>query len=935
MLKQMSLSVAVVVALTFSVGTKVFALVPTHLRTEAKVDPIGIGESQPMFSWIETAENGARGQSQSAYRVTVAGSDAALASGNNLLWDSGKVTSDDTLGIAYNGKPLTSGQRAVWAVQVWDQDGNPSAQSASATFEIGLLKQTDWQGNWISSSAKRATTQAIVSVAPKKSSSTQAATINATTQPTTRIANQPTFNVPLFLRKPITIDKPVKSARLYVSALGLYVASIDGNRIGDAILAPGWTDYRKRVRYQTFDVTAALTQGKHVLGATIADGWYSGHLPVVGYHHYGDRPALREQLVINYSDGSTQTIATDSSWKTSVGPILRSDIFDGEDFDAREELTGWNRPDYDDRAWVAAAEQKLTPDLDAQVGPLVRELMTISPKTMTEPKPGLYTFDLEQNMVGYVRLMASAPRGTKVTLRFAEMLNPDGTVYTDNLRKARATDTYIFKGDGVETYAPSFTFHGFRYVELAGLPSRPSMDAIQGIVIGSDNRQTGQWTSSSKILNQLQSNIVWGQRGNYISIPTDCPQRDERLGWLGDAQVFVRTATFNSDVQNFFNSWLVDVSDAQMPDGAYTDVAPNILKGSGASAWADAGVICPWTIYQVYGDKRLLQRQYDSMVRYMGYLQKQNENFIRPNKGYGDWLSIKANTPKDLLATAYFAYSSKLMGEIATALGKADDAAKYTQLYDQVREAFRKKWVGPDGAVLGNTQTSYLLALKMGLLDPSERPAAVKRLVADIQQKDNHLSTGFVGVSYLLPMLSESGQTTVAYTLLNQDTFPSWLFSVKQGATTIWERWDGWTPDKGFQTTVMNSFNHYSLGSCGEWMYDTVAGLGMDRSVPGFKKIVFRPTPGGGLTSASATYDSVRGPVACKWAIDDSGLHVNVSVPPNTTATLYLPEPYSGTLTESDKPVADAKGVKEISNSATDRAVALESGNYQFTALAK
>lgn len=904
MLKQWSIQNVLAVAAVLCLTGNALALVPAHLRTEAKVNPIGIGEAKPLFSWIETAAPGHRDQSQSAYRIIVAGNAADLSSGKNLLWDSGKMNSDHTIGIMYAGKRLLSGEHAVWAVQVWDQDGKPSPQSSPASFEIGLLSQTDWQGHWIDGAASS-------------------------------VSTKPTYNATLYLRKPIDISKPVRRARLYASALGLYDASIDGKKIGDAILSPGWTDYHKRVHYQTYNVTADLTKGQHVLGAKIGDGWYCGHLPWVGYHYYGNRPAFREQLVIDYTDGSSQTITSDSSWKTSAGPISRSDIYDGEDYDALKELTGWNKAGYDAHAWTAALVRNDSPELDAQVGPPIRELMTIAPKKMTEPKSGRYTFDLGQNMVGFVRLMASAPRGTKVTLRFAEMLKPDGTIYTANLRNARATDTYIFKGEGVETYMPSFTYHGFRYVELTGLPTPPNLDTIHGIVIGSDNRQTGQWVSSSKLLNQLQSNIVWGQRGNYMGIPTDCPQRDERLGWMGDAEVFVRTATFNCDVEKFFDSWMVDVSDAQKPDGAYTDVSPNILGGSGTAAWADAGVICPWTIYQVYGDKRLLERQYDSMARYIKYLQSHSKDFIRPNKGYGDWLSIKADTPKNLLATAYFAYSTNLMAKIATVLHKPNDAAHYNHLYNQVRAAFQKKWVRPGGVVTGKTQTSYLLALKVGLLNPSDRPDAVKHLVADIHQRDNHLSTGFVGVSYLLPALSEFGQSNLAYKLIDQTTFPSWLFSVKQGATTIWERWDGWTPTKGFQSPTMNSFNHYSLGSCGEWMYDTAAGLGMDSSVPGFKKIVFRPTPGGGLTSASANYDSVHGPITCKWSTDTAGLHVDVSVPPNTTATLYLPVSVNESVTESGKPVAEAFGVKEGPREKGDRVYLLGSGDYEFHAQVK
>ena len=878
------------------VASSAFGLTPARLRTETKVNPLGVGQLHPMLSWIDTAEPGQRNQSQSAYRVVVSVAAAERSGVAVQAWDSGKVMSDNT---AVECKPkLESNHAYVWTVQVWDQDGKPSATSEPASFESGLLSPTDWKASWIADAA-----------APLTASKT--------------------FDAPQYLRKPITVDKPVRKARLYATAMGLYDASIDGKKIGDTLLAPDWTDYRKRVRYQCYDVTAALGTGQHVLGATLADGWYAGHLPWVGYRFYGGRPNFYAQLVVDYTDGTTQIIDTDSTWKTHPGPATQSDLYDGEDYDARNELPGWNTTTFDDSKWTpAAVDRHDGVELDAQVGPPVRELMQLPAKTLTEPAPGKYTFDLGQNMVGFVRFIGSAPAGTKVTLRFAEMLNPDGTVYTKNMRGARALDTYIFKGAGVETFRPQFTFHGFRYVEVSGLPAKPDLTAIRGIVIGSATPHTGEWVSSSDMLNKLQSNITWGQRGNYLSVPTDCPQRDERLGWMGDAQVYVRTASFNADVQSFFDSWMVDVEDAQKRDGAFTVVSPAVLQDSGTAAWADAGVICPWTIYQVYGDTRILTDHYAAMSKYIDYLISHSDGLIRPDAGYGDWLSINADTPKDLLGTAYFAYSAKLMSNIATALHKTDDAEKYSKLYNDVRAAFRRKWVKPGGDVVGHTQTSYLLALKFDLLDESERAAAVDKLVADVHAKGDHLSTGFVGVSYLLPTLSRFGQTAVAYTLLNQDTFPSWLFSVKHGATTIWERWDGWTPDKGFQDASMNSFNHYSLGSCGEWMYDTAAGLGMDRSVAGFKKIVFRPTPGGGLTSASAKYDSVNGPVACGWTTDAAGLNVKLTVPPNTTATLYLP---AGDVTESGRPMAGDDGVHEQpKGSPNERAFDLGSGEYRF-----
>ena len=721
----------------------------TNLRCESKTNPLGIDVPHPFLSWQMRSDQ--RAQSQSAYQVIV-------TNDGQPLWDSGKVQSDQSTSIPYAGHPLTSGEICRWKVLVWNQDGQQFT-SDNATWEMGLLQPSDWQARWIDSPAAQ--------IVPPIIAPTTAPT-------TTKTKPVAPFTAPPLFRKSLTITKPITRARLYATALGLYQCSLNGHHLGDAVLSPDWTDYHKRVEYQTFDVTTLLQQGDNVLEAIVADGWYSGKVGWLAGHVYGARPAFLAQLMIDYADGTHDMIATDESWTTSPSPILRADLMDGEDYDARRQASDW--------VPAALSSQTDHPLLQAAIAPPVRQLRELPAKAITEPAPGKFTFDLGQNMVGVARLKVTGPAGTKITLRFAEMLNPDGTIYTDNLRAARATDSYILKGGGEETWQPRFTFHGFRYVEVTGYPGKPSLDAITGIVIGSDNPPAGTWECSNPILNQLQSNITWGQRGNYVSIPTDCPQRDERLGWMGDAQVFIRTATFNADVHEFFNNWLLDVMDAQRTDGAYTDVSPRVAAGSGVAAWADAGVICPWTIYQVYHDARLLNRQYDSMAKYIEYLKKNSDGLIRPAKGYGDWLSIAADTPKDVLATAYFAYSVQLMSKIATVLNKDEDAAKYQQLFTDIRKAFNDKFVAADGKILGDTQTCYLLALKFDLLDESKRPDAARRLVADIKEKNWHLSTGFVGVSYLLPILTEYGYTDVAYRLLMQDTFPSWLFSVKHGA---------------------------------------------------------------------------------------------------------------------------------------------------------
>jgi alpha-L-rhamnosidase len=511
------------------------------------------------------------------------------------------------------------------------------------------------------------------------------------------------------------------------------------------------------------------------------------------------------------------------------------------------------------------------------------------------------------------------------------MLKPDGSIYTQNLRGAPSVDHYTCKGDGVEVWQPRFTFHGFRYVEISGLASQPDLDAVNGIVIGSDNPQAGEFACSDPRINQLQSNIQWGQRGNYISVPTDCPQRDERLGWMGDAEVFIRTATYNADVASFFTKWLVDVDDGQSAAGSFSDVSPNTGMSGGVPAWGDAGVICPWTIYEIYGDTRILERHLPAMIKWVEYLRANSDGFIRnQNRGndYGDWLSIGANTPKDMIATAYFAYSTHLVAKSCAAVGRQAEAAKYEQLFEDIKTAFNHRYVSADGHVTGNTQCAYDMALKFDLLPPELRTKAGEYLVADIKAKGDHLSTGFIGVSYLLPVLTQVGQADTAYRVLLQDTFPSWLFSVKHGATTIWERWDGWTPDKGFQDPGMNSFNHYSLGSCGEYLFGGVGGI--QPASPGYRTIQIKPVIENGLTWANTSYDSIHGKIATAWKLTGQHLTLAVTVPVNTTATVYVPAGDVGGITESGGPAASAPSVHFVREEGGSGVFEVGSGTYEF-----
>ncbi len=739
-----------------------------------------------------------------------------------------------------------------------------------------------------------------------------------------------------YLRKSFTLAKPIRQATVYATALGLYELHLNGSRVGDHILAPDWTDYSKRLRYQAYDVTSQLSVGENVLGAQVASGWYSGHIGNGGYQFWGSTPACLVQLEVSYTDGTSERIVSDGSWKMQVSPTVASDFMLGEDYDASRELAGWASAGYDDSGWgQVLLRGEPAHVLNGQVMEPVRELLEISPKSLAQSAPGKWTYDIGQNMVGVVRLKITAATGTRLTLRHAEMLNPDGSVYTANLRGAPSIDTYICKGGGEEIWQPKFTFHGFRYVELSGVASTPPLDAITGIVLGSDNSHTGDFSCSNGFINQLHSNIQWGQRGNYLSVPTDCPQRDERLGWMGDAEVFVRTATYNADIAAFFSKWLTDVTDAQLSDGRFTDVSPNAGTSSGTPAWGDAGVICPWTIYQAYGDLRLLAKNFPAMVQWIEWCKSQSSNSIRSGSrgnDYGDWLSINADTNKELIGTAYYAYSTGLVAQAAAALGKTADAATYAALFQTIKTAFINKYVNPtSAAITGSTQCAYAMALKFDLLPEALRPVAAQLLENDIIAKGDHLSTGFVGVSYLLPALTAAGKTDTAYRLLLQDTFPSWLFSVKLGATTIWERWDGLTPQNGFQDPGMNSFNHYSLGSCGEWLYSTVAGIDQDPSTPGYQKIIIHPRPGSQLTSASGSLRSIHGLITTAWLQYAGGFSLVTSIPANTRAVIYVPANSAAEVQESGRLATTSDGVTFLRMEAGAAVFAVGSGRYHFT----
>jgi alpha-L-rhamnosidase len=1024
---------------------------PVRLRCESLQNPLGIDSAVPHFSW--QSDNSERNWRQSAYQILVAMDPKQLNAGHGDVWDSGKVNSSESVGIAYGGPRLESHMRYYWMVRVWDAS-EKAAQSEIAWWEMGLLKKEDWKAKWITwtnpneiadrsgirwiwvagqdalamtpdvsavfrteidlpekpreaalfllargnfvvrvnghevgrkqhwnsfdreditgellrgenvievtvtvpkpnrfrPEAKSKTMKAglaaliklgigdrtvmrvVTNSAWKGRLSTdsdwQAASIVGDLNDQ-RMGSAPPLPQPAsLLRRRFTLSKRVESARLYVTALGSYRIFLNGRRVGNDVLTPDFTDYTKRVLYQTYDVTEWLDSGRNAIAAVLGEGWFGSGLTWEGLSYYflPPPPRLRAQLEIAYSDGSHETVVSDEEWSGSASPILRSEIYAGEVYDARREQVGWNQTDFDDSHWTAATVVE-TPAIviSSQVDAPARVTETLIPKTVS-PANGSYVFDMGQNIVGWVALKATGAAGTAIRLRFAERLNPDGTIYRENLRNADATDLFILRGGGEETFRPHFTFHGFRYVEVTGFPGVPTKASITGEVVSSVRGEpTATVNTSSDLVNRMWSIGIWGQRGNFLSVPTDCPQRDERLGWMGDAGVFWRTGTYNFDIDSFSHKFMNDVADAQTPQGAFTNVSPDILKpydSEGAPGWGDAGVIIPWTTWMQYGDRSIVEEHWSAMVRWMDFIAQANPDFLR-RKGVGpnfaDWLAPDQNTNKDLLATAYWALITDMMAQMAHAIGKESEARQYEELIGKIRNAYQRVYIKEDGSVEGGTQTSYVVTLYTKMAPPALEPAMMKNLVADIEKRDWHLSTGFLGTPFLLFTLAAHGRSDVAYRLLLNETYPSWGYMLTKGATTWWERWNGDTGDPS-----MNSYNHYAFGSVVAWVYRSVVGIDTTTAGPGYKVIVIRPQLDASLTRARGEYDSVYGKIVSDWTATPAGPFVlQVTIPANTTAKVFLPAIPNAHVFQDGQPVSSEQEGGTF-------AVRVGSGEYTF-----
>ncbi|MDQ8198591.1 family 78 glycoside hydrolase catalytic domain [Pelagicoccus enzymogenes] len=889
----------------------------TNLRVNLRENPIGICARKPRLSWRQVDKR--HGAAQMAYRIQAATSPHNFAQ-QDLLWDTGRIDTDVSLDIAYDGPPLSSRERVYWRVAIWDAWGKLSKWSKTAFFEAGLLEPSDWQAKWIG-----------------------------------RLDKGDKGSVPSpYLRKEFSLrDEPVRSARLYVTARGLFEASINGAKVSEDRFAPGWTEYGKTIPYLTYDVSKLLNKNVNAIGVVLGDGWYRGNLffpPTRA--NYGDQLSLLCQLEIDYADGKRQVVKSDEEWASSTGPIRASDIYDGESYDARKEMPGWNKPDFRSSSSWKAAHTFPPPNADIlpRNGPLTRSQENLKAISITAHSRDRYIFDFGQNMTGAVELKINGEAGQKIILRFAEMLKSDGTLYLDNLRSAKATDQYICSGEADETYFPTFTYHGFRYVQISGLKTKPTKNTLTAHVLHCDMERTGNFECSNPQLNQLQSNIQWGQKGNFLELPTDCPQRDERLGWTGDAQVFIPTATFNYDVSSFFVQWIQTLNDGQTGDGAYPDIAPDVFSlrrdlkfaidtnshRHGNAGWADAGIICPWEIYRAYGDATLLEGYYSHMVSWIDYQEGTSNGLIRPATAYGDWLAVDAirpdwsSTPCELVGTAYFAKTTDIMIRIANLFGYEEDIERFTKLRNDIGIAFRKEFVSPNGLLVGDSQTAYLLALAFDLLESPQRERSLKRLVQLIERRENHLSTGFLGTPLLCPVLSRYGLHDLAYRILLQTSYPGWLYPIENGATTMWERWNSWTKDSGFGDDGMNSFNHYAYGAIGEWLYRTVGGIDQTSKSIGYKKLLIRPQAGGGLQWAKTSLQTPQGLARCEWSIEGTTFELLVEIPPNAIAEVHVPARNSDSIEFLSEPTWERIHTKPYTYGQQAGIYTLPAGVFRF-----
>jgi alpha-L-rhamnosidase len=863
---------------------------PIDLLCEYAVNPIGIDAVRPRFSWV--LRHSARARIQSAYRILVASTPENLSSDKGDIWDSKKVKSDKSVNVEYRGKSLESKTRYYWKLKWWDDDGQASAFSDAAAFEMGLLSRKDWGGVWIGGGD--------------------------------------------LFRNHIVIKAKVKRARAYVCGLGWYELRINGQKVGDHQLDPGLTDYDKVALYSTFDITDFFKNGENAVGIMLGNGRYAQDWS--GTPGVKDRlktyqsaaPKVILQLEIQFEDGSCQKLVTDETWKIARGPIVRNDIYDGEIYDARLEKSGWDNFGYDDSQWEKAGLfQPPGGQLVSQgTCPPIKKIKTTQPVIMSNPGSNVFVYDFGQNFTGWVKLTVSGPRGTEVKLRFSELLHSDGMINVIPNRTAKVTDNYILKGEGVEVYEPRFTYHGFRYVEVTGYPGTPNLNAVQGIVVHSAVNPVGGFQCSNQLINNIHKNILWTQLSNLMSIPTDCPQRNERMGWLGDAQLVVEESIFNFDMAAFYTKWLRDIRESQKEDGSVSDVVPPYWQRYPADPpWGTACVVIPWNLYLYYDDERILEENYRLVKGWVDYLTSINVGHLIKFSKYGDWCPPNKfrslDTPGELISSWCYYYDALTLSKIAGVLGKSNDAGKYAKLSQETKEAFNREFLEedyytynskvfdsllhfdfcPEYDKKGNrkrvlyTQTPNVLPLYMEMVPEDKKAAVLQNLFENVEiTNDCHLNTGILGTRYILDTLTQYGRADLAYRLVTQTTYPSWGYMIKEGATTLWERWE-YMAGGG-----MNSHNHIMFGSVDAWFYRVLAGINLDAAAFGFRKVIIKPYVPEDLNYVSASVNTIRGLVSSSWRKEADALALDVVLPVNSEGKICIP------LTGFTNPVVKENG---------------------------
>ncbi len=879
------------------------------LRCEYLKEPLGIDIGQPRLSWVLESEK--RGQRQTAYQILVASSKEKLDANDGDIWDNGKVESDQSIHVVYKGSALRSRMRCWWKVRVYDRDGQASAWSEPSRWEMGLLEKSDWQGKWIGMPVE--TLQNALLASP-------------------------------FLRKEFLLGKAVRRARAYISGLGYYELYLNGKKVGDHVLDPAFTRYDKRALYVTYDVTEQLKRGNNAVGVILGNGWYNRHDDEIWDFHkapWRANPAVLCQIEVEFTDGTTQVIASDASWKATTGPIVFNSIR-GEVYDAQLEMTGWCQVGFDDSKWASAAVASGPKGkLCAQMLPAIKVAKTIEPVKVTEPKPGIFVFDMGQNFAGRPQLKVSGPKGTKIVLKYSDLLAADGTVDQSRYIQVKntllikhgnfQTDTYILKGQGQEVWEPRFLYHGFQYVEIHGFPGKPTLENLRGRVIHTSFEPAGQFECSDELLNKIQKATLWSYLSNFQGYPTDCPQR-EKNGWTGDAHLACETGLYNFDSASAYTKWMNDFADEQKENGMLPGIVPTggwgydirwmkgpQWRGGFGPAWDSAYILIPWYLYQYCGDVRILEEHYNGMKKYVDFLKERNPDYIC-GTGLGDWCPATEQTDKKVTSTGYYYADAEIISKIAELLGRLDDAKKYRQLAGKVKEAFNKEFFEPAASrYSGGTQTANSCALYHGLIPEQQREEVLHNLLANIERHGGHLDAGILGTKYLLNSLTDAGKADVVFKMATQRTYPSWGHWIEQGATTLWEDWDG-----------VGSHNHIMFGPVSEWFYKALAGINVDANVPGFKRIVIKPQVVGDLKWVRAKHFCMYGDIESWWRKYERKVSLDVTIPVNTTAVVFVPASDANNVTENGKKANEAEGVRFLRSDPGRAVFEVGSGRYSF-----